>query len=742
MWKIDMLKSDFEGRSFLKSAFGYITIFSEYCTRFLQTTKKLYYPTLTNLYQKLTVSNRFLIIICSLFFVVNHIKAQDIFREIYISWEDFVSEYLTTLTTSETDDNSETAETTNDLFETLSELYESPLNINLASRSELLQLPFLSEQQADSILSYREHRKKFLTLGEFQFIPELDFKTRQYLSLFTYAGETLSISPTCKEILLDGKNELSYNTEIPFYKRAGFYSHKEDGSLKVPSQIYLGHPLRHTIRYRYKYGQRLNYGFTLEQDAGEPFKTHSIQPFDYASFYIHYTSATPRWELLLGDFKVNMGMGLLIGRNSFGGKASMLNSRTYFATRFSPHKGTDETNFMRGFAATYQWKNWQASAFLSLRNLDSRIEAGEVTSFLTSGQHRTTVEQERRNNLQAFTTGISITRSTAHHSVSLNAYNVSYDHRINPPLKNYNRYYLRGRNAAGASVFYAYNNRRWLIQTEIAADKQLNLATIGLAQYKISPDINFTLQARWLSDPYVTPYGKAQVASSRIQGEQGFMIGTSIRNWLKHDWSLYVDAYRFSNETYRASAGARGIETTLQASRYVSKNFTTLLRYQFRAHEQRVSGKQILQWLGKHRFTLQATWQEERLTLSGLLAATYYHTQTTAASSGWLTSLRGAYQLCPKLKLSTLVALFDTDNYATSVYTYEPQLKGTFSFSNFYYNGLRTALLAEWNPFKNFELGVKVGFTHYFDRNTIGQDAQAINGPNKCDIGVMGKIKF
>lgn len=38
------------------------------------------------------------------------------------------------------------------------EMHRSPININLATRNDLLALPFVGEQEADSILSYRTRK--------------------------------------------------------------------------------------------------------------------------------------------------------------------------------------------------------------------------------------------------------------------------------------------------------------------------------------------------------------------------------------------------------------------------------------------------------------------------------------------------------------------------------------------------------------------------------------------------------
>ena len=95
------------------------------------------------------------------------------FREIYTTWEDFLEHY--------TDEE----RLSNDEIEHLSLLKEQPINLNTTDKEELLQLPFLSEEQIDSLLAYRQMKRHFLTLGELQFISGWDALTRRFTSLFT-----------------------------------------------------------------------------------------------------------------------------------------------------------------------------------------------------------------------------------------------------------------------------------------------------------------------------------------------------------------------------------------------------------------------------------------------------------------------------------------------------------------------------------------------------------------------------
>ena len=685
---------------------------------------------------------KFIFLFSVLCVLVSNVHAQELFREVYISWDDFAAEYLSTIVQEAADEDGADAEESNDLIENLIDLAESPMNINDVSKAQLMQLPFLAAQQAEAIIAYREQRRRILSLGELQFVRELDFKTRRYLSLFVYAGATLERSVSLTDMLKKGEHELSFTAEVPFYKRAGFYAHDDEGTLKPFSQIYQGAALKHVVRHRYKYGRRLAYGFTLEQDAGEAFPVSGVMPYDYATGYVRYASPNERWRVCLGDYKVSTDLGLLLGRNLVAGRLALINGGGVKATQITPHTGMDEHRFFRGAAVNYYGNRWHAAAFLSYRRLDARLEDGCVTSLQISGLHRTTIEQERRANLGALTMGGNLSFVKNDRRLSLNAYVAAYEHPFRPAPSDYSSYYLHGKRAAGVSLGYAQRTRRWQLQTEVATDHGGHLAATGWVRYMQNPDLFFTMQGRWLANRFRAPYAKALTASSRTQGEQGLMVGLAHRNWLGQSWRVYVDAYRLTAPTFRAERGARGVQGLLQTDRSVGKGWLLALRYQFKAREQRISGYHINQWIGKHHFCLQTTWNAPRLTLNAQLEATARIAQAEAAMYGWLAAVRTSLQPLSALKMSALLAYFQTDDYAASLYAYEPQLKGIFSFNNFYYQGCRVALIADWQPTEHLALGVKYGLTHYLDRSFISSGAQMIAGPTKADLQLQLRLKL
>ena len=96
-------------------------------------------------------------------------------------WEQYLNEVLTV-------DEMESAswETTYDL---LCELEQQPLDINMVTREQLEELPFLSAHQVEEIMEYRYRHGRIESMGELLMIRSLDYRQRRLLTCFLYIGE-------------------------------------------------------------------------------------------------------------------------------------------------------------------------------------------------------------------------------------------------------------------------------------------------------------------------------------------------------------------------------------------------------------------------------------------------------------------------------------------------------------------------------------------------------------------------
>ncbi len=646
-------------------------------------------------------------------------------QEQALAWDDFSETFLNAADENESE-----------LYSALQELKNNPGDINSATREDLLQLPFLSEEKVDSLLAYRERKRGFFSFGELMFVSRLSYDDRRFIPLFftcNYPEEndTLRLGKQ----LYGGRHTLATRFDVPLYRRAGFRGNTE-------STKYFGKPFAHVLRYRYSYRDRIHYGLTLQQDEGEPWAVKKNYPYDYTSFYFSYRLASGKGEWLVGDYRLSSGAGLLLGNNFFQSRAMCLENPFRTTKTFSKNTSCDETNYFRGAAARFRWKKWQISTFLSYRKLDAVIRNDTVTSFLTSGLHRTIVEHERKGNTGALLAGANLQRAVKDWHLGLTAYYTRYSKTVYPALRPYNRYYLRGKDCGGLSFDYCKNGKRWSFQGEGAMDAGFHFAMTNMLRFHPASDAySLTMQMRNFSPRFVAPYSGTLQAGSHTSNEHALLIGMNSQISPHTLITTYAEGFVFPRATYLAYKRSAGYELFAQVRQEVFKStqkgdWKLNLQYRLKGRQQNVSGYKMLQFIHTHRGKLALEYADAKFNLLASLNANFMLYQTGKRAKGWAVSLRSRYAALDRLNISAYLAYFNTDDYQTRIYVYEPQLRYAAGFPTLYYHGARAVGMLQLKLKDWGECALRYGITHYFDRKTIGSGTQKILTANKQDLSI------
>ena len=661
------------------------------------------------------------------------------FREEYMEWEEFVEAYLYNDLGDEgaAEGESVSAEQARlEFLEQLEELHRQPLNLNTATRDELLALPFLSSAQVDTLLSYRQRHRRFVTLGELQTIPQIRFHERRYLSLFVYAGDTLRPPQKWQDRWLRGKYEVTARADVPLYRRDGFKATTAD----KPNQHYYGAPVTHALRYRYRHFSGAAYGLTLQQDAGEPFGRGNNHPYDYWSVYARVPLPRQRTVLWLGDYDVLWGEGLLMGGMNYGGRAVLLGNALRQSHLIRPHTSMMEQGFQRGVAAqVLLGRRWEMQAFASFRSVDGHLDGDTVTSLRDAGLHRTKSEILTQRALRETLGGARLLYHWQGGGASVGGYGAWYDKTIYPALHAYNRYYLRGKSAGGWSVDAAHDARRWSYRGECAFDAALHLATSHTL--RLSPTVRpyaVVVQARYFSPRFVAPHAETLQSGSRVQNEMGVLLGADFQGWHWVRLSGYVDYAYHERPMYRVSSPSHRIRSWLSATFPLPASWQVEGRYQYSGKQEDVTGHDgVMQYLHRHSLRLAAHLQRPAYALHLSADACALVSQTASVRWGRMLSARCMWNALPTLQLHTFLACFWTDDYATRIYGYEPQLRHGGAFPSFAYHGARLVLIGNWQPTPRTMLSLRYSFLRYFNRQEISSGAARIASPMQNDLSLQ-----
>ena len=612
-----------------------------------------------------------LIIITAMLMVVLGVRAQE--KDVH-SWE----KYLSAVMTAE-DMDSEEWQLNYDL---LCELEQHPININKATREDLEQLPFLSAQQVEALMEYKYRYGGMKSLAELMMIREIEPQMRKLLGCFIYAGE-------------ESKSKIRTKHELIACYKVDY---------------------RHWFRYQMEQGDKLKLGLVASQDADEPFFSGKNKlGYDYYSPYLQLKKLGRLETLVLGNFRVSMGMGMVMNNSFSLGKIATLQNLGRNANGLRAHSSRS-LGFLQGAGATINLgRGIKTTAFVSYTPMDATLNSdGSARTIITTGYHRTETELAKKNNLHALKTGGTIKYNGGRVHLALNALYAHLDRRLSPS-KTQLYYYFKpeGADFVNASVDYGYRGRRFTLNGETAIDGNGHIATINTISLTTNSGLNLMALQRFYSYQYSSLDAQSYSDCGRVQNESGVSVGLSWQLSPKWQLAAYADYAYHPWALYRKTSSSYSLDNLMQCS-FTSNHWKLMARYRLKAYEK------------EHRTRITAEYTTENFS-----ARTQFDGGYCAENEerGVMLSENLAYAY-HWFRMNAGVGYFNTDSYNSRVYLYESGPLYTYSMQQFYGEGMRYWLMLRANLGKHFMLTAKVGVTNCFDRK------------DKTDIDLQLRMKI
>ena len=622
-------------------------------------------------------------------------------------------------------------DTQEELYENLLELQRNRINVNSATREELLALPFVSEQQVMDILEYIHFHGALKSINELMSIESIDYSTRQLLQEFLYAGDKPEKRfPSLKNIMTWGKNELSLYTKIPTYERVGDTSNGD----------YLGYPYKFWARYSFSYAKNVRIGIVASQDPGEPFFSQSNKyGFDQYSGFIQLNGLGPLESLIVGRYSIAAGMGLVMNNSFSLGKSAMLQDLGRQRNVLSPHTSASENGYMQGVAATIRLSDvLRVTPFLSYRKTDATLNIdGSISSLIYTGYHRTISELNKKNNTSLTAGGMNARWNHKDFSLGATAVFTHINRPLNPNKSaTYKKIYPEGSNFFNASLNYSWLHYPFSVNGETAINANGAIATLNTLGWHLSQYVEVMGIYRFYSFNYYSLYANAFSEGGKTQNESGLYLGVRWQPKYGIDIQAYTDLAYFAWPRYGVSQSSYAIDNMVSASYKTGK---WLLSGKYRLHLRQKDSKSVanLSWQTEHRLRIGAEWTGGRWTSRSQLDFTSVSStsESSSLSQGFMITENIGYDI-GKWQIFAGGKYFNTDSYDSRLYSYERAMPHTFSFPAYYGHGIRYSLAAVWSPSPTLQFNAKAGITNYFDRSTISSGQQQINASSACDIEV------
>jgi len=653
-----------------------------------------------------------------------------------------------------------------DLYGTLLNFYQSPLNLNTAGPEELRALPLLSEAQVAALLLHRRTTGPLLSVYELQAVPGWDVRTIERVAPFVTVASTNpnAVRGTLwQRIKHEENNAVLLRYERVLQQRKGYSA--VDTFQGRPTLRYLGSPDALALRYRVSHAHDFSLGFTAEKDAGEPLAWRPAQNQfgpDFLSAHVVLYEQGRLKTLALGDYQLQFGQGLLLSSGLALGKGGeTVTSLRRAALGVRPYAALLENTFFRGAAATYQLApRWEATAFASRKNIDANARQTTdslaqfdefSTSLLLTGLHRTATEIANRQRLAETVGGghLGYRSPDGNLSFGLTAvgthYGLAYQKRPEP----YNRYEFQGQNNLAFGAHYSYGWRNLLLFGEGGRSSGGGLGTVNGVLASLGPNVDASVLVRHYDANFHTFYGNALSENTRDINESGLYIGLKVRPLPRWEVSAYFDQFRFPWLRYRVGAPSQGQDALLRVAFTPTK--TGLLYVQYRA---RLKPLDLPSRLGRpvplpgqqlrHSLLVYCDVQPTpRLGLRTRLQASYLRADDNLPwRSGFVLSQDATVQLARRVSLAARYAVFDTDDYDTRQYMFEQDVLYAISAPALYGQGTRAYALLQATLNKHFTIWLRYADTRYRHQATISSGLEEIKGNARSEVTAQVRYKL
>lgn len=648
------------------------------------------------------------------------------------------------------------------VFDALTQLYASPLDLNSATRDELSATYLLTERQLSSLATYRAEFGDLLSIYELQAVPNFDGPTiRRLLPFVTVSGDPrlFGALPTPTD------NYLIVRYEHAVEQQKGFSDAVADKKGNLPTR-YTGNPGQWYARYRYSRPRAFSVGLTMEKDPGEvmgwqPGKRH--YGADYVSAHAQVQNRG-RWRnILLGDYQMQIGQGLVLSAGFVLGKSAETVQTVRRPTLGArPYTSLTEYGFFRGATATYALHpNIDVTLLASRLRRDANTATDSVargivaTSLQTSGLHRTPSEIDDQGSLRETNLGAHLLYHNRQQlQIGLTVLQTTFDAYFRKRDLPYNQYEFTGTRNLVVGMHGGYVWRNWNLFGEVArsSGSQTNSGGTGAvagALGSLTKKIDMAMVVRKYDRNFHSFYANAFSEGSRSSNETGAYLGLKYTVYRQVTLGGFVDMYRFPGWKYLVDAPSAGFDYLLQA-RYTPDRKTAFYAVYHEEHKEKnlsgvaTSGSKRKEVVGTTRRTvaLNADYVPVRgLKLRSRVQWGGFAYRGQSASRGFALVQDATLDL-RRLSLSGRVALFGTDDYDSRQYVYERDVLYAFSFPAYFNRGVRHYLLAQYNLSRHLDVWVRWARTDYTNVETVGSGLDQISVPHKSEVKVQVRWQF
>ncbi len=573
----------------------------------------------------------------------------------------------------------------------------TPIDLNSISAEDLEASGLFTSYQIHELLKYREKYGPIYSIHELAAIP--GFHPGSIMKIESLVSVNTVNIPEGKK---PGQHMIMVNMERSFPLAEG-------------KAEYAGSPLKSTIRIRSHPWKNLSMAINKEKDAGELFLYRNRPQF--LSGYVSYVGKHFIKQLLVGNFQLNQGMGLVNGAG-FMHRAGDFRVNQLSLSRIKPYASKTESMFEQGMAckmgsnkfqlllwASYHRFSLSPSAFTEIPKPGRWLELQRTT-----GLYRTGAELEARELAYRIHSGIQLLYRQQRLIVGI----MHGSEWIGPSKKGLE---LLKENPDPSlyqkvSLHANWYKRKIQVFGELAASEFHSLAFLLGSVYHFNDFVQGSLLVHHYGSAYQGSLPSSYGSGSKIRNEQGVALHLNMETGKNITAKLTAEVFRYPSPRYLTSVPSRGyrLDLSLQnpgtkmvqwRARVVSKTWQTTpadelskIRPLQDSRHSRFDGQLI------YNHSDQFRWQS-RLVIG-------YFSGKQSSSPAYAAVQQVTLATPRILKVTTQFVLFHVSDWENRIYLYEPGFYYSFNFPAYYGTGQKTTLLLTIKPVKGVSIAVKI----------------------------------
>lgn len=603
------------------------------------------------------------------------------------------------------------------------------LNLNKADEEALVHLLGLSQIEASQFVRYRNQFGRLIDVMELQAIPGLELETiRRILPFIEVAQGTVDL-PLLRERLKKGEHIFLFRCG----KSVEVY---EDGTQKADDG-FAGNDATIMLRYAYRYASLVQWGVTIEKDAGERFFPGGFSRGpDFWTLHFAIRAVGNLRALVLGDFHVNLGQGLIHWQSMAIRKGASGISVHRQGLRVRPYNGTDENRFHRGMGVDVGKKNTGLLVFAAADRQDgnkvSDTTSGDdyaISSVQWSGLHRTPLELEDKDAFHQHVLGSSLYWNNGRWKLAWNGISYWFRHAIEQGGEPYQQFNISGRRWMNHSLDYGGTIRNMFVFGEVAQAGNRAFGVLQGLMISVDSRMDLAFVFRHFPAGYKAMQANVIAEQSSPGNETGLYAALSLRPLPAWRLDAWLDLYSNPWLRYGLNRPVHGKDWQLNLTWKPTKMLEITQRIHAGRNEISYPGDDpVFPGTGPRnqiQYRIQVSFQPNRFIQLRQRAEINQVGLEDQRNRGALYSFDMTAKL-PKhpSSISARLSWFQADSYEARLYQFERDVLYSFTITPFFRRGLRAYLILSSRFLQDWTAGMKVSGMLFNDNQLLGQNAQ------------------